>query len=132
MRAYRVYYKDRNGKKKQIKKWWIELRDHLHIIRRFPSFTNKSQSELLGRQIERLVNYKVAGEQPDPQLSRWLEQIPARLQDKFLKIGLLDSNRVAAGKSLTEHLKAFEQTLIAKERTPKYISESIDLRFETL
>ncbi len=125
MRVYRVYYKDKNGKKKQIKKWWIELRDHLQIARRFPAFTNKSQSELLGRQIERLVNYKVAGEQPDPQLSRWLEQIPPRLQDKFLRIGLLNSNRVAAGKSLTEHLKAFEETLVAKERTPKYIKESI-------
>jgi len=91
-------YKDRSGKKRQTKNWYVELTDHLRIPQRFPAFEDKRQSELLGRQIERLVNYKVAGEQPDAQLSRWLEQIPPRLRNKLVKIGLLDSKRAAAGK----------------------------------
>ena len=65
-------------KQKKPKKWYIELRDHLQTVRRFPAFEDKRQSEALGRQIERLVRYKVSGEQPDPQLSQWLEQIPDR------------------------------------------------------
>lgn len=122
MRVYRVWYKDKNSERKQVRKWWVELRDHLQTVRRFPAFTNKTQSEALGRQIERLVNYKVAGEQPDPQLSRWLEEIPEKLRDRFVKIGLLDAKRAAAGKLLKEHVEDFESSLLAKCRTEKYVA----------
>ena len=114
MRVYRVWYKDKNSERKQVRKWWVELRDHLRAIRRFPPFTNKTQSEALGKQIERLVHYKVAGEQPDPQLSRWLEEIPEKLRDRFVKIGLLDAKRAAVGKPLKEHVEDFESSLLAK------------------
>jgi integrase len=125
MRVYRVYYKDKNGKKKQVKKWWIELRDHLQITRRFPAFTDKAQSGLLGRQIERLVNYKVAGEQLNPQLTRWLEQIPEKLRNKLVKAGLLDTKRAAAGKSLSEHLEDFKKAILAKGSTKKHATQTI-------
>jgi integrase len=122
MRVFRVWYKDRHNQRKQVRKWWIELRDHLNIIRRFPAFTDKAQSEALGRQIERLVNYKVAGEQLDPQLSRWLQQIPQKLRDRFVKIGLLDAKRAAAGKLLQEHIEDYRKSLSAKDRTENYIA----------
>ena len=80
MRVFRTTYKDKNGQKKQAAKWYVELRDHLQTVRRFPAFTDKKQSEALGRQIERLIACKVSGEQPDPQMSRWLENIPERLR----------------------------------------------------
>jgi len=82
MRVFRTSYRDKKtGETKQVRKWYIELRDHMQTTRRFPAFTDKKQSEDLGRQIERLVSYKVSGEQPDPQLSRWLEGIPDKLRD---------------------------------------------------
>ena len=122
MRVFRVWYKNRHNERKQIRKWWIQLRDHMHIIRRFPAFTDKAQSEALGRQIERLVNYKVAGEQPDLQISRWLEQIPEKLRCRFVKIGLIDSKKVAASKLLQEHVEDYIKSLSAKGRTEKYIA----------
>ncbi len=114
MRVFRSTYKARDGQTKKTSRWYIETRDHLATVRRFPAFTDKGQSEALGRQIERLIRYRAAGEQPDPQLSRWLEQIPESLRQRFVSIGLLDSARAAAGKPLAVHVDDFEQALLHK------------------
>jgi len=98
----------------------VELRDHQGIIRRFSAFTDKGQSEALGRQIQRLVNTKVAGEQPEAQLSHWLEGIPAKLRDKLVSIGVLDGSRAAAGKAIAKHIDDFEQALLSKNDTPRH------------
>jgi len=119
MRVFRTSYKDRDGQTKTVARWYIELRDHLRTVRRFPAFTDRAQSEKLGRQIERLINYRVAGEQPDAALSRWLEQIPPKLCEHFGRIGLLDKSRAASGKSLAEHVQGFEKFLLIKGDTPK-------------
>jgi len=121
MRVFRTSYKDKDGIKRTAQKWYIELRDHLAIVRRLPAFTDKAQSEALGRQIERLVRFKIAGETPDAQLSRWLEQIPDRLKNHLVSIGLLDTQRAAGGKPLSEHLADFEQFLLAKGNTKGYV-----------
>ena len=120
MRVFRTSYKTRDGETRKARKWYIELRDHLRTVRRFPAFTDKRQSEALGQQIERLVNYRVAGEQPDAALSRWLGQIPARMRQRFADIGLLDAERASGGKPLVEHLEDFRQSLLAKGDTDKH------------
>ena len=121
MRVFRTSYKDKDGQKRICKNWYIELKDHLQTVRRFPAFTDKAASEALGRQIERLVNYRVAGEQPDAALSRWLGQIPARMHQRFADIGLLDAERASGGKPLAEHLADFRMSLQAKGNTPAYV-----------
>jgi integrase len=121
MRLFRPTYKERKtGRVKTVRKWWIELRDHFHTVRRFAAFTDKAQSEALGRQIERLVSCRIAGEQPTPQLTRWLEQIPEKFKDRLVKIGLIDSKRAAAGKLLTAHIADYTVSLLAKGDTEKY------------
>jgi len=125
MRVFRTSYRDKNGQVRQAKKWYIELRDHLQTVRRFPAFTDKTQSEALGRQIERLVRYRVSGEPLNPALSRWLEQIPARMRDRLAKIGLLDLSRAAAAKPLDDHLADFRQALTDKGNTPAQIDLTI-------
>ena len=80
MRLVKPTYKARDGSTKEARKWYIELTDHLQIVRRFAGFEDKRQTEALGRQIERLIRYRATGEQPDPQLSQWLERVPASLR----------------------------------------------------
>ena len=126
MRLFRASYKDKNGEKKIVAKWWLELRDHLQILRRFPAFEDRRASEALGRQIQKLVNCKASGEQPDAQLSKWLENIPAKLTKRLAKIGLLDSRRIAAGVPLLEHLADFEQSLSAKGNTTRYVTKTVN------
>ncbi len=123
MRVFRTTYRTRDGQTREASKWYIEVRDHLAIVRRFPAFTDKGQSGALGRQIERLIRYRAAGEQPDPQLSRWLEQVPESLPRRFVSIGRLDSARASAGKPLSQHVNDFEQALRDKGDTDQQATQ---------
>jgi len=125
MRLFKTSYRDKDGQTRQVKKWWVELRDHLQTVRRFSAFTDKTQSEALGRQIERLVRYRAAGEQPDAALSRWLEQIPGKLRQRFADIGLLDPERASGGKSLSEHLTDFQHALADKGNTTAQVEQTV-------
>jgi len=119
MRVFRSTYRDREGKKCKTSKFYVEFKDHLELTRRLPGFTDRRQSEALGRQIEKLVGCKGSGEPPDVYLARWLESIPAKMREHFVRIGLIDASRAAAGKLLLEHIGDFEQSLIDKGNTLK-------------
>jgi integrase len=77
----------------------------------------------LGRRLEKLVASRVLGQMPDPDLSRWLETIPAQLRTRLAKFDLLDTRSVAGGKPLTAHLADFRKSLLAKEITAKQANE---------
>ncbi|MGA2678868.1 MAG: tyrosine-type recombinase/integrase [Sedimentisphaerales bacterium] len=125
MRIFRTTYRARNGQTKRVKKWYIELRDNLGAIRRFPALMDKQQSAALGRQIERLVSCRVTGESPTPELSRWIEGIPRKLCNRLIRIGLLDAARAGGKKPLSEHLTDFEQYLLAKGDTSKHTKQTV-------
>jgi len=110
-------YKDRSGKVHRLAKWWIETKDHLATVRRFPGVSDKAASKALARQIVRLVVCRMTGEQPGPDLTRWLEQVPPKLLSRFAKIGLLDGSRAAGMKPLREHLADFYRALLDKGDT---------------
>ena len=113
MRLFKPKYKDRKGQTKTVSKWWIELRDHHRIVRRFPAFTDKGESRKFGEKVEKLIVYRQNNEPPSRELSEWLEVIPAKLRDRFGEIGLLDRSRVAAGKQISEHLEDFRKSIQA-------------------
>jgi len=125
MRVFKTTYTGKSGKLCEAKKWYLDFTDHLQIRRRFPGFTDKRQTEALGRQIEQLIRYKTAGEQPDKQLSRWLENIPGTLHNNMMRIGLIDSTRAAAGKSLSNHLEDFRQALASKGNTEQHVNLTV-------
>jgi len=111
MRIFRPKYRDRNGKKKQVNKWWVEIKDHNEIVRRFAGERDKAATETIGRNIEKLISLWHANEPPSTQLVLWLNQAPAKLRERLVKIGLLDSGWVTASKSILEHVRDFENSL---------------------
>ena len=123
MRTYKPMYRDRCGHYKKIKRWWVALRDHTRTMRQFPAFTNKAASESLGRQLEKLVAAKISGGSLEPQLARWLKEIPTDLRERLVKVGLIDPKEAAAGKPLKEHIEDFEKSLLAKGRAEKHIRQ---------
>ncbi len=125
MRVFRTSYTDRKGRAKEAQKWYIELRDHLGKARRFPAFTDKQQSEALGRQVERLISCKVAGGSPTPELTRWLEGTPQSLRNRLVQIGLLDPERVFGGKLLSDHIADFKQFLSDSGDTIEQVELSV-------
>lgn len=121
MRVFRVSYKDRNGKKRTAQKWYVDFIDHRQVRRRTPGFTDKGQTELLGRKIEKLVVCRQNNEPPDKSLSEWIEHLPIRLRDKFVQFDLLDSKKAAAAVPLAEHLEDFRR-LLKTGNTEKYVN----------
>lgn len=125
MRVFRTTYKTKDGESKQASKWYVEFRDHLDTVRRLPAFTDKRQSEELGRKIEKLVACRANGESPDKQLGRWLEALPDKTRQRLAKIGVLDAQNIAAGKPLSEHLDDFHAYLMAKGNTEKHVNHTV-------
>ncbi len=48
-----------------------------------------------------------------------MNKSPPKLLTRFVKIGLLDRSRAAAGKALAEHLQDFRQSMLAKGTTDR-------------
>jgi len=93
------------------KNYTIEVKDHLGMMRKYPGFTGKRMTEAMGAQIEMLAAYKNAGQPPDAQLCQWLQSIPDKLRNRLAQIGLINKNRAASAKPLTEHLADYRQSM---------------------
>jgi len=122
MRLFRATYKDRAGRKRTAMKWYVEFTDHLSKRRRLAAFTDKKASAEFGRKMDELVAYRVSGERPAGELSRWIGSLPAALRDRLAYIGLLDNRHVAASKPLTEHLEDWQADLQAKGNTKQHVA----------
>ena len=79
MRAYRRFRKGPRGASVALPRWWIELRDHRGIIRRFAGFSDHTLTEELARQVERLCARRAMSEPLDNAQRRFLEGLPEKL-----------------------------------------------------
>lgn len=131
MRLFRATYRNRDGKKRKARKWYIEFRDHFEKVRRLAVFTDKGLSRELGLKIERLVRYRVSGAPPDPTLLRWLETLSPSLSKGLSRIGLLDRRWAAAGKALKDHVADYRQSLLDKGNTRKHADLTVQ-RVQTI
>jgi len=125
MRIFKPTYRDKAGESREVKKYWLELRDHKGHIRRFPGYTDSAATESLGKQILCLVECRGSNDPLSPELNRWLNRVPNKMRQRFATIGLLDPERAGGGKSLTEHLADFEAYLSAKGNTPSYVKMTV-------
>ncbi len=121
MRVYRAKYKDRDGKKRTAAKWYLDFTDHNQLRHKIPAFSDKRLSEGLGRNIEALINCRIAGLEPDAKLNQWIETLPDRLLRKFVSWGLIEGQRAEITKSLTEHICDYVKVLQAKAYSKGYI-----------
>ena len=112
MHVFRTSYKDRQGRKRQAAKWYVEFYDHLEKVRRLPGFTDKRQTEELGRKIEKLVVCRTNSEAPDKDLCRWLDGLSSPIRKRLAALGLISQTKAAAGRALTDHLDDFETSLL--------------------
>jgi len=124
MRLFKATYKDREGVSRESAKWYLEFRDHNETVRRFPLCTDRKASEAIARQVERLLNLKVSGAEPDAELLRWFTEMDADLWENLTKIGLLDDSRSQSRRTLTEHLTDWKQALQAKGSTEDHVLDT--------
>jgi len=121
MRVYRATYKDRSGEQRKSAKWYLDFPDHNRLRHKIPAFADKRLSEALGRNIEALVNCRIAGLEPDVKLNQWIETLPDSLLRKFVSWGLIDGQRTEITKPLTEHISDYVEVLKAKRYAKGYI-----------
>jgi hypothetical protein len=124
MRLCRQQYKGRDGKTRESAKWYAEIKDHDGRRRRIPGFTDKGATAELGRQVERLVALRSVKQPPTPELSAWLEGMPAGFTRQLATWGILDSRHVGHSKPLSDHLGDFKRSLEAKENTARHVTET--------
>jgi len=122
MFVYRNTFRDhRTGKRKEASRWYIGFVNGTGTRCRLPGFADRKASEGLGRQLERLVARKASGEALPLDMQRWVEGLPESLRIALQKFGLLDAQRLAAGRTLKAHVEDWKAFLLAKGCTPRYV-----------
>jgi integrase len=121
MRVFKATYKDRDGKKRKTAKWYIDFSDHNQLRHKIPAFADKRLSEGLGRNIESLVNCRIAGLELDVKLNQWIETLPEKLLKRFVSWGLIEGQRVEITKPLTGQIEEYIKVLKAKAYSKGYI-----------
>ena len=121
MRVFRTSYRDRNGKKCEAEKLYIDITDHNRLRHKIPAFADRRLSEGLGRNIEALVNCRIAGLEPDSKLNQWIETLPDSLLRKLVSWGLMTGQRAEITKPLTEHIEDYAKVLGAKGFSGDYV-----------
>ncbi|MBW8040539.1 MAG: tyrosine-type recombinase/integrase [Planctomycetes bacterium] len=114
MRVYKATYKDRSGKQRKSAKWYLDFSDHNQLRHKIPAFADKRLSEAFGRNIESLVNCRIAGLDLDVKLNQWVETLPDSLLKKFVSWGLIEGQRAEITKPLKEHVSVYIKVLKAK------------------
>ena len=124
MRVYKPTYKSRDGKKQKTAKWYLDFSDHNQLRHKIPAFADKRLSEGLGRNIESLINCRIAGIEPDVKLNQWIETLSDSLLKKFVSWGLIDGQRAGVTKPLIDHIGDYIEILKAKGNSKGYIQHT--------
>jgi integrase len=129
MRVFKPTYSKPDGKggtrTKPLRRYYVEFRDSLDRRRRIRAFSDRGASQEFARKIERLVAFRVNGEEPDVMLAKWLENLPDETRKKLAGMGLLEKQRMERARPLEEHLKEWEASMLARETTEKHAKQTL-------
>lgn len=133
MRVFQTTYRDRACVTHKTQRWYVEIPDPWQRRRcwRIPGFTDRKQTEALGRNIEKLTRAKFARETLDSEMTKWVEGLPPRLTEVLGRIGLLDAVKSGALRPLIEHLEGtadapgFKQALEGKGATAGHVALTV-------
>ena len=121
MRVRKSTYRDRKGRRRQSRNWYIEIPDLNGRMRSVTAFTDRAASEQLGRRLEQLAARRAAGERLDREESRWIERLPERIRRRICELGYVDPTQLAGTQVLAVLLEDFRANLAAKGRTEKHV-----------
>jgi integrase len=111
-----------NGHKKLTRKLYGVFADHNGLIRKLALFPDRKNSTEAARWVERLVSIRASGDAIPPEGSRFIENTLPMIRQKLAEWNIIEASKIAAGKSLEEHLKDWETFLKAKGNTADYIA----------
>lgn len=80
--VFKRTYRKPNDKLAETANWYADVALPSGGFLRLPGFVDKAATEELGRKVQRLASLRVAGEQPDAAMIRWLDGLPGKLDRK--------------------------------------------------
>ena len=94
--------------------------------------SDASQPTRLGRRLRSFAAASIgsrrfhaaSGGQLDPELMPWIRGLPDATRRKLKDIGLLDEKHAGSPALLRQHLADYENTLTARENTPKHVRQT--------
>ncbi len=110
----------------------VKFRDAAGDWRDVLGFTDSKASETMGTKLEQLAAARAAGETPKADLSAFVRGLPANLQTKLARWGLLDGAAYAGTKPLTRHLDDYKAALLAGVASRKQKGPATDKHAELL
>jgi len=84
MRIYKPTYTDKDKESHEVKKYWLELRDHKNHIRRFPDTQTKARPKNLASRFA-AVECRGSNDPLPNELNRWLSRIPSKLRQRLVQ-----------------------------------------------
>jgi integrase len=113
-----------NGESVADTAYTVYFSDPMQIRRALPAFTDKAASEELERNVKRLVSFRQSRLTLDAELIRFLEDCRPDIRDRLAEWNIIDSQRAASGKRLSEHIEGWRAALEAKGDTPFHVKQS--------
>ncbi len=113
------------GKTVSSGKWTVQFTDASGVVRRLPGFADKNATQELERGILRLVSARASGMAPDAEMLRFIEGLPNAIRDKLADWNILDAQRSAAGKQLTDLIASWAKHMEAREFSDQYRKEAV-------
>jgi len=120
MRIYKETYTDKDGTKRQSKKWYIDFADNQQVRRRLPCFpSEKLTNKFAGKLEELLQSCGVVNRD----LQKWLDGMRLDMKNRLIAWGLVGDNQQTKhlNKTLAEHLDDYIEGLKADKRSDAHI-----------
>src|SRR4051794_13333452 len=112
------YWQD--GQRKLSAKFYAVFVDWSEALRRLPLCEDRKAAQELANKIDKLNQHRASNDLLPPELSRFVEQMPAGIRDRLAEWGILSMARAAAGKGLAEHVADWKAALLAKGTTARH------------
>lgn len=120
MRLFKQDYKDKAGRRRKTRNWYIELAFRGERVR-LPAYRDKKASIEFGCNVEKLAELVESGRELPPDTRKWLESLNDKNRNRLTKHGLLKGCELGSLKRLTEHIADFLDYLHQQRVSEKHV-----------
>jgi integrase len=132
-----TYTDKKTAKRRTSAVWNIRFRDHLRRRQRLAGELDKRDTLRMAERLRDLVRSRRECAALPPELSKWLESLPAATRKRLTEMDLIDATTAASERPLIEHLEGrkdaagniiepgYMQAILARGRTERHARTTV-------